>query len=84
MPFRKLASSESMNATTAATSFERPVRPSGVTSMSLCIDVGSAASCRPCGVSMIPGASEHTRAPTGPSRTASLRANRATPCLAHG
>ncbi|MER5691668.1 hypothetical protein ACWDBO_14305 [Streptomyces mirabilis] len=34
------------------------------------------ASCRPCGVSMMPGEREHARAPTGPRRTASFRAAR--------
>lgn len=52
--------------------------------MSRRIAACGAASCRPCGVSMMPGAGEQTRAPTGPSRTASLHATRATPYYAHG
>ncbi|GHD37662.1 hypothetical protein GCM10010317_003490 [Streptomyces mirabilis] len=40
------------------------------------MDAWVAASCRPYGVSMMPGEREHARAPTGPRRTASFRAER--------
>ena len=64
------AASDSRKATAVATSSDRPKRPSGVASSMGFIMGCWANSARPMGVSMSPGASELTRPPRFPHRTA--------------
>ena len=84
-PVMKDASSEARNAYTAATSDDRPRRPSGM----LPLAYASANSCPPrsalmaafSGVSMYPGHRALTRMPCGPSSTAMVLVSSSTPPL---